>query len=58
MKYFVIALRWDSIRKEQTKHIVGEFDRCIHAKLFKEAYDANYKTESVIIDEQSIVYTK
>lgn len=51
MKYFVIAIHWDDERKAQVKYIAGEFSSYMNANIFKEAYNAHYSTNAVIVED-------
>ena len=51
MKYFVIATRWDDDRKAQVKYIAGEFGSYVNASIFKEAYNAHYSADAVIVED-------
>lgn len=51
MKYFVIATHWDDKRKAQVKYIAGEFSSYMNANIFKEAYNAHYSANAVIVED-------
>jgi len=49
-KYYVIATRWSDETKSQIRTIVGEFDEWMLAKLFCDAYSAEFMTEAHIVE--------
>ena len=55
MKYFVISTHWDDEREAAVKYIVGEFDKYNNARIFKEAFNANFSTHAVIVEDFAIV---
>ena len=50
IKYFVIAKRWDSEKKEIIKYIAGEFDSYINAEIFRNAYNEHYSATAEIVE--------
>lgn len=49
-KYEVWATIWSNEYKKQIKVVVGEFDRCMNAKIFADAYSRYYSATTEIVE--------
>ena len=55
MTYYVVAKKWDEEHEKQIEKIVGTFPLFHLAKLFQEAYEAEFKAHPRIYDEDELL---
>ena len=53
--FYVVAKKWDNKREEIVRYVAGSFTEYCLASLFKRTYNEYYNTNSVIVDDYSIV---
>ena len=54
-RYFVIAKKWSEDEQAQVDYIAGEFPNYNLAKIFKDAYNHEYRTHAIILEEANLV---
>lgn len=55
MKYYVVAMKWDSKKQAQVKYIAGEFPEYYLAVWFKDAYNKQLKADAEVVTESELV---
>ena len=55
MKYFVVAVVWDSKKNAQVHKIIGTFERITDAVIFKEAFNEHYHSNAGIVESFDMV---
>lgn len=55
MKYYVVAMKWDSKKHAQVKYIAGEFPEYYLAVWFKDAYNKQLKADAKVVTESELV---
>jgi len=55
MNYYVVAQKWNADRQQQVFEIVGTFKKFYLAKLFQEAYEAEFKSHPKIYDDDDLL---
>ena len=51
-KYEVLAMVWDREQKKSIKAVIGTFDKYINAKIFANAYHAEFSSNTEINEHE------
>lgn len=55
MKFFVIIKRWDDEKGRIVKEIAGSFDRYTNARIFRDAYAAEFSANPKIVTQEGLM---
>lgn len=55
MKFFVIIKRWDDEKGRIIKEIAGSFDRYTNARIFRDAYAAEFSATPFIVSQDGLM---
>ena len=51
-KYEVLAMVWNREQKKQVKVVIGVFDKFTNARIFANAYHAEYSSNTEIVEHE------